>query len=97
MFGHARIEARAPGPVVLVPRDAVQWEGCCNVVFVPEGAASFRPRPVRLGEAAGDHYVVLAGLAAGERVVTTGAFLLKTEILKGSIGAGCCEEAGGDR
>jgi cobalt-zinc-cadmium efflux system membrane fusion protein len=25
-------------------------------------------------------------------VVTTGAFLLKTEILKDSIGAGCCEE-----
>ena len=28
---------------------------------------------------------------AGESVVTQGSFLLKTEILKGNIGAGCCE------
>ena len=34
---------------------------------------------------------VLEGLAPGARVVTTGAFLLKTEILKDAIGAGCCE------
>ena len=26
----------------------------------------------------------------GEVVVTDGAFLLKTELMKGSIGAGCC-------
>jgi cobalt-zinc-cadmium efflux system membrane fusion protein len=31
------------------------------------------------------------GLTGDEEVVTTGSFLLKTEILKGSIGAGCCE------
>ena len=34
---------------------------------------------------------VLAGLEAGDEVVTQGSFLLKTELLKGSIGAGCCE------
>jgi hypothetical protein len=27
----------------------------------------------------------------GELVVTSGSYLLKTEILKGSIGAGCCD------
>jgi cobalt-zinc-cadmium efflux system membrane fusion protein len=27
----------------------------------------------------------------GEPIVTTGAVLLRTEILPGSIGAGCCE------
>jgi membrane fusion protein, heavy metal efflux system len=31
------------------------------------------------------------GLRPGQDVVTTGAFLLKTEIMKGSIGAGCCD------
>jgi cobalt-zinc-cadmium efflux system membrane fusion protein len=34
---------------------------------------------------------VRRGLSGGETVVTQGSFLLKTEILKGSIGAGCCE------
>jgi cobalt-zinc-cadmium efflux system membrane fusion protein len=30
-------------------------------------------------------------LRAGDQVVTTGAVLLRTEIMPGSIGAGCCE------
>jgi cobalt-zinc-cadmium efflux system membrane fusion protein len=34
---------------------------------------------------------VTRGVAPGEHVVTVGSFLLKTETLKGSIGAGCCE------
>jgi cobalt-zinc-cadmium efflux system membrane fusion protein len=36
-------------------------------------------------------FVVEDGLEEGEEIVTVGSFLLKTEILKGSIGAGCCE------
>ena len=38
-------------------------------------------------------YIVLRmlGIGAGDEVVTTGSFLLKTETLKSSIGAGCCE------
>jgi cobalt-zinc-cadmium efflux system membrane fusion protein len=34
---------------------------------------------------------VAADIRPGERIVTTGSFLLKTETLKESIGAGCCE------
>ncbi|MBC8329708.1 MAG: efflux RND transporter periplasmic adaptor subunit [Planctomycetes bacterium] len=91
MYGRARIQVGGQEPRLLVARESVQWEGCCNIVFVPEGPASFRPRPVRIGYAVGEQYVIEEGLRAGEEVVTTGAFLLKTEILKGSIGAGCCE------
>ncbi len=91
MYGRATIRLRDREPSVLVAKEAVQWEGCCNIVFLPEGPASFRPRPVSIAYAHGDRYVVHDGLRAGEQVVTTGAFLLKTEILKGSIGAGCCE------
>jgi cobalt-zinc-cadmium efflux system membrane fusion protein len=37
---------------------------------------------------------ITEGLRAGESVVTDGSFLLKTETLKESIGAGCCDVPG---
>jgi cobalt-zinc-cadmium efflux system membrane fusion protein len=74
-----------------VPRDAVQWEGCCNIVFVRHSDMLFTPRKVHLSYETPRSYVVESGVKEGEQVVTTGSFLLKTEILKGNIGAGCCE------
>jgi cobalt-zinc-cadmium efflux system membrane fusion protein len=91
VFGKARITLHHDEAVVLVPQEAVQWEGCCNVVFVRRSDTVYEPRKVTLGCATTGGYEVLAGLDHDEPVVTTGSFLLKTEILKGSIGAGCCE------
>ena len=67
----------------MVPKSAVQQIGNQQVVFV----ASDRPhvftlRPVRLGPEANGFYPALEGLAAGERVVTEGSFLLRAEWLK---------------
>jgi len=90
-FGRAEISIRNGEAALLVPKAAVQWEGCCNVVFVRESDTRFRPRKVRLGCETGDFYEVVEGLSVDEAIVTQGSFLLKTEILKGSIGAGCCE------
>lgn len=91
VFGKARITLHHDDDVVLVPQEAVQWEGCCNVVFVRRSETLYEPRKVTLGCATPGGYEVVAGLGPDEPVVTTGSFLLKTEILKGSIGAGCCE------
>ncbi len=91
MFARASIAVRKSTPSLVVPAAAVQWEGCCNVVFVRRSEAVFEPRKVHLGISTGRLYEVLAGLQTGEEIVTEGSFLLKTEILKGSIGAGCCE------
>ena len=44
-----------------------------------------------LGFDAGDRYEVLNGLAIGDTVVSAGSFVLKNELLKDSMGAGCCE------
>ena len=91
MFGKATIAVRKDESALVVPKESVQWEGCCNVVFVKRSDVLFEPRKVKLGYETNRFFVVEHGLDAGEEIVTVGSFLLKTEILKGSIGAGCCE------
>jgi cobalt-zinc-cadmium efflux system membrane fusion protein len=91
LFARAEVTVRDRAPAVVVPVDAVQWEGCCNVVFVQGSASRYEPRRVALGVRTGTVYEVLNGLSGSEQVVTQGSFLLKTELMKGSIGAGCCE------
>jgi cobalt-zinc-cadmium efflux system membrane fusion protein len=91
MFGKVEIAAGEREEALLVPRAAVQWEGCHHIVFVEQREGQYGARAVELGREHGDFQEVRAGLVAGERVVTTGSYLLKTEVLKGSIGAGCCE------
>jgi cobalt-zinc-cadmium efflux system membrane fusion protein len=90
LFVRAAIDVADAQDAVLVPRDAVQRAEGHALVFVRTGKGVFNPVAVELAEAAGDA-VAVRGLDAGAEVVTTGAFLLKTEILKDSIGAGCCE------
>lgn len=89
-FGRVMISREGDDQVTLVPRGSVQWEGCCNVVFVRESVDRYRPRKVEFTNGAGPYYQVLHGLEPGEEVVVDGAFLLKTELKKASIGAGCC-------
>ncbi len=89
-FGRVTISGTHDTESILVPKDAVQWEGCCNVVFVRESAMRFRPRKVHLADGPGSYYQVTRGLFPGEEVVVDGSFLLKTELKKTSIGAGCC-------
>ncbi|MCP3920116.1 MAG: efflux RND transporter periplasmic adaptor subunit [bacterium] len=90
-FGSAKVITRDDEEVFLVPKAAVQWEGCCNVAFEQRSPTEYIPRKLRLGYDAGEHYEVLRGLTGNETVVTQGSFILKTELQKGSIGAGCCE------
>jgi len=88
-FGRIIIEPSNETTSVIVPKDAVQWEGCCNVVFVKETIDRFHPRKVRIEPADNGYYRILDGLLAGEEIVIDGSYLLKTELRKGSLGAGC--------
>lgn len=88
MFGRAEIAVKAPEPKLLVPKDAVQNDGDCNLVFVSTSKDSYQARKVHLGTAYEGGYEIAGGLAAGEKVVTRGSFLLKTEVLRGQMGAG---------
>jgi len=91
MFGSARIILHDDDPVITVPEDAVQSDGCCQLVFVRQDETVFQPRKVILGSSTNGYVEIIDGLADGEQVATVGSFLMKTEILKSNIGAGCCE------
>lgn len=70
-------------PPLVVPSSAVLWTGKRSVVYVEDLSAetrTFMGREVELGPRAGDGYVVLEGLMAGETVVTRGAFVIDSEL-----------------
>jgi Cu(I)/Ag(I) efflux system membrane fusion protein len=67
------------GTQVLVPEEAVMRSGLKDTVFVALDGGFFEPRQVTLGERANGRYVVLSGLVVGERVVTSGNFLIDSE------------------
>lgn len=94
LFLRARIMVADAKEALIVPRAAVQRAEGRSIVFVhapSDGGVSYRPVVVTLGEGDAERVQVVTGVSEGDEVVTTGAFLLKTEILKGSIGAGCCD------
>lgn len=90
MYGLARVLVGSERSALTVPREALQLTKGVHLVFVQKGPDAFETRRVTVGESSAKLSELLSGVGPGEDVVTTGAFLLKTETLKDSIGAGCC-------
>lgn len=97
MFAQAEISTKseaaldggsAQPPRVVLPREAVQRVGEEQVVFVPSGENQFKPIRVRTGASSAREVEVLSGIEPGARVVTQGAFILKSELSKESMGEG---------
>lgn len=97
MFVRAELHSNAATtPALVVPRAAVQVAKLVSMVFVQVAPDVYEGRRVTLGRSLRDDRIEVRGrLVEGERVVDRGAFLLKTETLKDSIGAGCCADDGG--
>jgi len=64
---------------LLVPSEAVIRTGKRTLVMLADGKGRFRPAEVRIGREASGQTEILAGLAAGEKVVASGQFLLDSE------------------
>lgn len=71
---HAEIGHR-----LAVPEEAVIVAGEARVVFVDLGDGRLQPLRIRTGHRAGGYIEVLDGLSLGDRVVTSGNFLLAAE------------------
>jgi Cu(I)/Ag(I) efflux system membrane fusion protein len=78
MFVNAEL-AMAMGEGLTIPVSAVMPTGTRNIVFVDKGEGKLEPRLVELGAKYGDNYEVRAGLAEGERVVSSANFLIDAE------------------
>jgi RND family efflux transporter MFP subunit len=69
--------------VPVVPTAAVQTVDNQRIVFLATGDPNvFELRQVRLGSEAAGRFPVLEGVNVGDRVVTTGSFMLRAEWLK---------------
>jgi len=80
MFASVEIRSELAPSALLVPDSAVLRSGQKDTVFVALDRGRFDPRAVALGpRAENDHYQVLSGLKEGERVVTSGQFMLDSE------------------
>jgi Cu(I)/Ag(I) efflux system membrane fusion protein len=64
---------------LLVPSEAVIRTGTRTLVMIAQDEGGYRPAEVRIGREANGRTEVLAGLAPGEEVVTSGQFLLDSE------------------
>ena len=80
MFARMEIAAGAPRDVLAIPRSAIQQIDGETSVFVRTGDKSFERRVVRLGTTTEEWAEVTNGVNAGDRVVTTGAVMLKSRL-----------------
>lgn len=94
MYGTAQIKVNR-GTRLAVPEAAVLDSGARQLVFLVRGEGLFEPRTVKLGPKIGGYYEVQEGLDAGDKVVTSGNFLIDSESklmaatnMMGSLGMG---------
>jgi membrane fusion protein, copper/silver efflux system len=67
------------GVQTVVPSEAVLNSGTRQVVFIAKPGGYFEPREIKVGNHFDGQYAVLAGLKPGEKIVTSGNFLIDSE------------------
>lgn len=85
MYVDASTAAGGERRALVVPEAAVQDDEGRPIVFVKTGERTFVRREVRTGERSAGLVEILGGVTEGETVVTSGSFLLKSEVRKGGL------------
>lgn len=96
-FGRGDVILREEPEAIVIPKGSSHWEGCCQVVFVrnkhyfdsPDSPKVFHVRSVRLGASNDNYTEVISGVLPGEVIATAGSDVLKAQLLKNNLGAGC--------
>ncbi|MDE3040907.1 MAG: efflux RND transporter periplasmic adaptor subunit [Nitrospirota bacterium] len=85
MFATISLASEPQPDQLAVPDAALQQDQGRTFVFVQRDADSYEAREVQVGESNGSFTTILGGLNEGDPVVTHGAFLLKSELLKKQV------------
>lgn len=67
------------GEHVVIPATGVLQSGTRQIAFVDHGGGNLEPRDIQLGARVGDDFIVLKGLKAGEKIITSANFLIDSE------------------
>lgn len=91
LFGMARVgitEEPKRDAVLVVPRTALVEVAGKTVVFVRHADGDYELHEVVVGDSAPGYVEIVSGLREGEEVVSSGAFTLKSVVLKGTMADG---------
>jgi len=91
MFAKAEISIPLQGSITAVPSSAVLSDEGKAFVFQHWKSDLWVRRDVAVGSKYGDFVEILSGIPKGATIVTGGAFMLKSDILREKMGAGCAE------
>jgi len=86
MFGELLIPAAKNSKAIVIPAESIVKVDNNDCVFIAVNDTVFIKRRVRAGSIEGSNVEIREGLNAGDRVVTKGAFYIKSELLKDEFG-----------
>ncbi len=85
MFATIRLYSESQPDQLAVPESALQRDRDRTFVFVQRNANEYEAREVQVGESNGTLTTIHGGLTEGDSIVTQGAFILKSELLKKQV------------
>lgn len=91
MFAGVRLLPSLREDVTAVSRSSVFSDEGRSFVFLHHHGDYYVRRPVETARVWGEWLEVTAGLSGGETIVTDGGFLLKSDVLRSKMGAGCAD------
>jgi cobalt-zinc-cadmium efflux system membrane fusion protein len=85
MFASVQISEPQTTSAVFVPEEALQEINGQTVVFVSPDGTRFRAQAVNVGLHSRGKAEITSGLRQGDRIAVSGAFMIKSDMLKGSM------------
>ena len=91
MFANVKIFLPGNENVMALSKSAVLEDEGRFFVFIHHQGDYYVRRPVVPGRSWGNRIELIKGLKGGETIVADGSFLMKSDVLRSKMGAGCAD------